>query len=237
MVLAIDSQRLIQAIVNAQLLESTEDHGRSHRSCVVTVSRSYGAGGERIARELAEALHLTYCDRKLVEAVAESAHVESYLFDQLDEKVRGLRTTWLESIITNKNELKDKYRKNLINVVLGMTRTGGVILGRGANFILGPQAFRVRIVGSPQQCAARVAACEHIDHAAALSKVINTNEQRREFVRMMYDRDISDACAYDLVINTEHLAPEGAVALITEAMVLAGFLASKEGRPLSGVRA
>ena len=59
-----------------------------------------------------------------------------------------MRSNWLELLFTDKPLQEQRYLQTLVDVVIGIYRNGGVIVGRGANFILdGTPALRVRIVG------------------------------------------------------------------------------------------
>ena len=69
------------------------------------------------------------------------------MLERLDERVDGLKGAWLRYLLTGESLFKDTYRRNLISVVLAIASHGGVILGRGANFILSHlPVLRVRIV-------------------------------------------------------------------------------------------
>jgi len=101
---------------------------------------------------------------------------------------------------------------------------GGVIIGRGANLILGPdRAFRVRIVGSPVKCAERVAEEENISFEEAKQKAHDVDQERAEYIKKLYDTDIDDPLSYDLVLNSDRYDRVQLVELILEAMQKSGY--------------
>ncbi|MEA3412605.1 MAG: cytidylate kinase-like family protein [Pseudomonadota bacterium] len=218
--MAIDSHGIIQALVNAELLFAHRRHRPADgRRCVVTVSRDCGSQGETVACGLAERLDLQCFDRVLVDDVAKAIGVEPYLLRQLDENVRGLRTSWLEKLLTSKSEFSEMYRKTLFNVILGIGRCGGVIVGRGANFILqGGDVFRVRIV-APFDIRARYYATQNdMSEQAARMRVKEIDEQRNGFTQSLFGKDINDPVAYDMILNSARLSPQSMVAIIAAAL-------------------
>jgi cytidylate kinase len=103
--------------------------------------------------------------------------------------------------------------------VLGISQTGGVILGRGANFILrDQQQFRLRVVGSLDVCAGRVAKRKGIDLVEARRRVAEVNSQRAAFVRDFLGADTTRPEAYDLVVNTDRLSVDAIVEMVMLAM-------------------
>ena len=195
-------------------------HGPEETPPLITLSRDYGGGGEKIADHLARALGVAVYDREILDAVSSNAGVDKYLLAQLDDKVGDLRDEWVLSLLTGQNLLADNYRRHLINVVLAISRHGGIIVGRGAHIILAQRrAFRLRIVGSVERCAVRLAAEGKIDIAEARRQIEYTNHQRSQFVWDHFRQRLNDPAAFDLILNTDRLeAPEQAAAWIAAAL-------------------
>jgi cytidylate kinase len=108
--------------------------------------------------------------------------------------------------------------------VFSISLRGGVIIGRGANLILGPErAFRVRIIGSPRKCAERVAERDNISQEKALQLVHDVDQERAEYIQKLYDTDIDDPLSYDLVLNSDRYDHVQLVELILVAMQEAGY--------------
>jgi len=181
-------------------------HGMEETPPLITLSRDYGSGGEKIADHLARSLGVAVYDREILDAVSNNAGVDKYLLAQLDDKVGDLRDEWALSLLTGQNLLADNYRRHLINVVLAISRHGGIIIGRGAHIILAQRhAFRLRIVGSVEQCALRLAAEGEIDIAEAQHQTAHMNHQRSQFVWDHFRQRLNDPAAFDLILNTDRL--------------------------------
>ncbi len=217
----LDPQKILQALVKAELTvkgKSKRRHG------VITVSRRLGSGGAAVARKLAEQLGLHYFDHDLLEAVAREAHVDSWALKRLDDEVRGMQSNWLRDLLGSEDVFKDAYHQALIAVILGIARTGGVIMGRGANLVLtGQPVFRLRIVGSLDPCAARVAQRESIDHSVARQRVLDSDARRAKFIRLLFGRDPEEASVYDLTINSDHVRKKAMVELALKAVKSGDF--------------
>jgi len=215
-----DPQLLIQSLIRAELLQEQRDNAADDRPpCTVTVSRQSGALGKEFVKTLAQRLNLPCYDKALVEAMARTAGVDLKIFSELDESVKALRSNWLELLFTDRPLHQQKYLQTLIDVVIGIYRNGGVILGRGANFILDEMpAFRLRIVGSLSLRARRYAAENNIDEQTAREKVRALDSDREAFVQQWFGRDPAEPVAYDLVMNSDHLDVETMVAMTVEGL-------------------
>ena len=128
------------------------------------------------------------------------------------------------AIFRHKSYPKERYLHHLVKVVLNISKKGGVIVGRGAHLILGPgKAFRIRIIGSRNVCARRVAERKEIDLKAASELVKKVNRRRADYLQQLYGKDINDCRNYDLVINSDRFDVESAVELILHSMRQAGY--------------
>jgi hypothetical protein len=214
-----DAYGIIQALVKAQLIDDTYERGEKLHP-VVALSRSYGSGGEEIGRALSKRLQVGYFDKEILNQIVSQSGGDKYLLEKLDETVKNRWDAWILSFLSGDNVLNENYERLLINVMLGMLDTGGVIMGRGAHLILAQhEIIRVRIIGSPEVCAKRVMENEGLTLAEARKKVDEMNHQRGKFVWDYWKHRLSDPTEFDLVINTDHFHDFTPVtALIIDAM-------------------
>lgn len=236
--MSVNNQKIIQSMINAQWLrehENAGNHEYADPGHIVTVSRQSGSFGEEIAQHIAKQLEVPYFDKQLVEEIAQSAGVDPDLFRQLEQKIHRMKPTWLETVFTDRPWLQAKYNKNLVNVLLGISRVGGVILGRGANYVLGHSAcFRLRIVAPHPIRVARLSDRFSLDSKAAEEMVNKTDMERANFVKSIYGGDIDNPANYDLTINTERFNAKAAAQLSLSAAKLGQFCArDKENSELS----
>lgn len=194
------------------------------QGCTVAVSRDCGAGGEEIGQLLADKLHVRFLDRELLDAVIAEGRSDKAAMERLDEHVHPIMSDWLYSLVTSQNSDREHYLRHLVKVVLKISETGGVILGRGAYLVLAHrrEVFRVRIIGSPEACAERIAQREHIGLHEARKRVERVNAERAAYIRTHFNKDPYDPTSWDLLINTDRMEFEPAAQVILTAMTAAG---------------
>lgn len=230
------AERLIEAIIASEVMEmqrrAAEEKEKLRKKTevyVVTVSRDFGSMGKRVAQLLADTLEVRCCDRHILQEVARRAQVDETLVSALDEHVSEISDHWWQHLLHKDTFSYEDYYRHLVKTVLSISRNGGVIVGRGANFILGPdRAFRIRITGSEEKCAERVASREQIDTRASTDLVREVNNERVQYIKKLYDADIKDVTGYDLIINSDHYDQEQMVEHILDAMKKAGYSLPEE---------
>lgn len=223
------AERLIEALIGvdqAQERKAVERRAELARkaSYVVTVSRGYGSPGGEVAQALADHLGVGASDREILEAVASRAAVDIELVTRLDETVQheGLKP-W-KSLFRSESLSEQRFHNHLVKVIMNISNKGGVIVGRGAHLILGPErAFRVRIVGSLGKCAERIASRELLDVDTARQRVLAVDRQRAEYLQRFYGVDSADCSIHDLVLNSDRFGIEQMVELILCGMRLSGY--------------
>jgi cytidylate kinase len=173
---------------------------------VITLSRDYGSGGDIIAERLCQCLDLPLYDQELFRRVTEKLRDDPATVRLLDEGLGRVKDLWIYRLFSGREVGFDAYRDTLIKVVLTLGRMGGVIIGRGAHVILADAcALRVRIAGSAEICARRMAKSGHGDEASELEKARDMNHRRGKFVWEMFKSRLSDAHQFDIVINTDRM--------------------------------
>ena len=222
-------ERLLDALIGievAQERKAAEEKAALARkaSYVVTVSRGYGSLGKIIAQALADRLGVRCCDRSILEGVAKHADVDVELVKRLDENIEPSVALPWTAFFKGKSFPKERYLHHLVKVVLNISEKGGVIVGRGAHLILGPdRAFRVRVTGSLEVCAQRVVERDQLDIEAARERVMTINRQRADYLQQLYGEGINDCSDYDLTINTDRFGVDSAIELILHSMQLADY--------------
>ncbi|GAB6053428.1 cytidylate kinase-like family protein [Magnetospira thiophila] len=210
-------QGVIQAMVRAQDLEPDADQGGKP---VITISRTMGSGGNEIANLLAKRLGVQHFGREVLDAIAKQTQVNPSLMNKLHESVASASDAWLYSVVFGKKVSRDDYQRHLVTATRALYKMGGVIVGRGGHIILaGRDVLRVRIIGSPEVCAKRIAVQEQKDYADALAMVKESNKKRSSFIKEQFSHKSDDPLDFDLVINTDHFASyEQVVDLLEQAV-------------------
>lgn len=240
-----NADRLIEALISTQMMEMHKQAAAKKQAqrqwaetYVVTVSRDFGSPGKAVAQLLADTLEVKSCDRFILQEVARRANVDEELVRALDKHVSNINGHWWQRL-QPKNALSyEDFYDYLVKTVLSISRTGGVIIGRGAHLILGAdKAFRVRITGSVEKCAETVASREGIKINDAIKRVREVNNERAEYIRMLYDTDINDPSTYDLILNSDRYDRVQMVELILYAMEMAGYKLPGDARESLAVMA
>ncbi len=233
-----NADRLIEALIATEMMEmqrqeadKKEKRRQKAKVQVVTVSRDFGSMGKLVAQLLADTLEVRCCDRYILQQVAQQAHVDEELVRVLDEHVSKINGHWWQHLLQKDAFSYEDYYHYLVKIVLSLSHSGSVIVGRGANLILSEnKAFRVRITGSVEQCAKRVASREQIDREESMELVHKVNKERAEYIQMLYDADINEPSAYDLVLNSDRYDRVQMVDLILDAMEKAGYKLPDDAR-------
>jgi cytidylate kinase len=98
----------------------------------------------------------------------------------------------------------DEIRNAFEAEVMGLAKAGGgVVLGRAAAVVLGPDlGFHVRLDGPPERRLAQGAAVEGISIDEARAHMQAADKARTSYVRRLYGVDPTAICHYHLVIDS-----------------------------------
>ena len=136
--------------------------------------------------------------------MARAAKVDKHLMEELDDKVRKDKSAWVRALFSNNTAYPASYRHHLVDVILGIAQSGGIIMGRGAHIILSDrQVFRVRVLADEERCAERIAEREAMSLESARVKIATINKERSEFLWKMFHVRHNDPSTFDVIINTD----------------------------------
>jgi cytidylate kinase len=195
-----------------RIAERKRLEGKHTQQPTVCISREYGARGAEMGRMVAERLGFRFYSQELIHSIAEEGHVRQQVVESLDERVQDGIAQWVANMIKRGVFAPSDYLRNLSKVVMTLARHGkGVIVGRGAHFILdGAATLRVRVIAPLEMRVARIAKRDSLSDADARAKIVRIDGERVAFNQQHYSRDIADPGNYDLVLNTGTLGVEGA---------------------------
>jgi cytidylate kinase len=200
---------------------------------VVSISRQVGTGGEEIAALVAQRLDFRYIDYQViqdaareagvsVETVSEAEHTPSLITRVLEALARNPSmpvAAWADPVPLATNPLftSADYRRFVEDVIRDVATQGQcVIVGHAAQVILRERldTLRVLVAGSTPYRVRRVMAGMAVDEKTAVKTVEKTDSERIEYFRRFYETGWLTASTYDLCINTDHINPEQATALV-----------------------
>src|SRR6185437_6397034 len=193
--------------------------GKATQQPMICLSRQYGARGAEMGRMVAEELGFRFYSQELIHDVAQEAHVREQLVESLDERVQDSISAWVSGLIKRGVFAPSDYLRNLSRVVLTLGRHGkGVIVGRGAHFLLDPHVtLRVRVISPLETRVARIAVRDDLTEGEARAKILRIDGERLAFNKQHYGADLGDPANYDLVLNAGTLGIEGAAELAVRA--------------------
>lgn len=213
---------------------------------VITIRGQLGSGAPQIAKACAEALHINYVDREIITRVAERLQrprqaviAKEILPTTLSKRIaKALAEDFTRagySITSGPGQdnpfLDDlHYIRGLKTVFRELARSDSIIInGRGSQFILKdyPNALHVLIVSPLEIRINRVMESLGLDEKAAQNRISRYDNSRKLFIKKYFKAELEDPMHYDLVINTDHVSYEAAVAMIIRAASLRGRKLSK----------
>lgn len=185
---------------------------------VITISRQHGSSGVEIAAEMAGRFGYTLLHRNVIDRMVESTGYSRRLLQVLDERGRSEVTSWFDSMLAMRYVDMDDYVCALLKTVYSIARLGGVVVvGRGANYIVGLEhGVHFRVVAPLEMRVRTVAERDGLDDKEARRRVETLDRSRSEFVRKVFGRSVDDPLGYDLVVNEAALRHEQIVELMVD---------------------
>lgn len=223
-------QQIVMAGIRNRLKATAPQPGRYLTSDGIAfgpyllISRECGAGGGLLAQEVGARLGWNTFDSKIVDEIAQVAHVHNRLVQTVDEHIHSAwEQTWRELLL---DDLPDKqYLHHLRQVVMTLGHQGNVVLvGRGAQYFLPAQGgLRVRLVAPLDVRVQRVTLLDHISPEQARAKIKKVDAERAAFIWKIFKKDVGSPLSHDVIINT------GEINIGTTAQIVLAMLQEKMG--------
>ena len=198
---------------------------------VVTISASYGAGGDLVGPAVAARLGLVFHDRAIPAQVAGRLGIPVAEAEANDETVaRGLWRVLaslgtmpdpMGGVVPVTEQLDERsFRLQTERVVREIADgQGGVVLGRAAALVVGdrPDALHVRLDG-PEERRLDAVVARTGRPREEMRRELRANDAAREgYVRRSYRVDATSPRIYHLVIDSTALPQQTVVDLVVEA--------------------
>lgn len=187
----------------------------------ITISRASGTGGSAFAKALVKEIEArdaggspwTVFDSELVQQMLLDADLPARLARYLPEDRIPAIVSAVGEILGLHPDLWTLVERTNKTVRRLAALGRAVIVGRGGNFATVGLAngLNIRLIGSPERRASRIAEARGCTFDDALASVRKVDIARRDYVLSAFGRDVDDATAYDLVLNTDSLSTQEAV--------------------------
>jgi cytidylate kinase len=190
--------------------------GISFGPCLL-VSRECASGGSQLAKLAGQQLGWNVFDSKIVNEIAEAAHVHRKLVQAVDEHTHSVwERTWRELLL---DEMPDRnYLRHLREVVMTLVHLGNVVIvGRGAQYFLPSRCgLRVRVVAPLDLRVQTLAIEENLSVEQARLRIKTADAERTGFIRNVFNQDATSALNHDIIINTGEISVESAAHIVVE---------------------
>ncbi|MBT9140175.1 MAG: Cytidylate kinase [Dehalococcoidia bacterium] len=177
---------------------------------VITISRQFGAGGELLAKKLANELNFRLIDRKAILVALTEMGLSPQLLKFDEQATKG------EDAEKRQRFYLTALHEHLLSLA---EKESYVLVGRGGQFLFRrrPDAFHVLVCAPFNQRVQWVHEIYNLEKSPASLLVREHDRRKRRYLRQVFDRAWLDPEAYDLVVNTKTLTPQGAAALVRQA--------------------
>ncbi|MBI9016994.1 MAG: cytidylate kinase-like family protein [Phycisphaerae bacterium] len=191
----------------------------------ITISREVGSGGAEVAKILSELMGWGHYDKKILDFMAENFGVHQDVLQTVDEKTRGWIQDTMSIFFSGKSSRhmdQYSYYKHLVEALLVIAKHGrAIIVGRGAGHVLPrKRGLSVRVTAPFELRSQRYARENNISSEKAIIEVKKADKEQQKFIKSFLYKDAFDAKYFDLVCNTEKLAPRAVAKLIWRAFDL-----------------
>ncbi|MBR3081437.1 MAG: cytidylate kinase-like family protein [Clostridiales bacterium] len=190
-------------------------------SKIITIGRSFGAGGKTIGRMVADHLSIPYYDSELLKETAKNCGLSEKYLASVDEKditdaALYMSVGFMTPTYTSVRQIAANAQREVIQKIA--SEGPCVIVGRRANEILKDKknVVSVFVTASVEYRTKRIMEREGIDEKSARKKVLRADKERAAYYNQFGGNNWGYASTYDLCINTETFGDEKAAELIVK---------------------
>ncbi|MBR1912393.1 MAG: MATE family efflux transporter [Treponema sp.] len=178
---------------------------------IISIGRSYGAGGRTIGRKIAKEFNIPYYDEALIEEAAQESGLSAMFLAFADEQPASNELSSIQKVA-------DEAQSAVIEKVAA--NGSCVIVGRRADQILKGKYPVIKIfITMPLEGRIKNICTRDSVTPAQAEKIIKTTDKKRaEYYNFTAPGKWGKADNYDLCIDTSKLGIDGSVRLITEAI-------------------
>lgn len=180
-------------------------------SKIITISREFGSGGREIGKRLADELGFAYYDREIITEIAkQTGMTEEYIKNISEKGVYPYAFQFAKSFA-----MYSSLQSNQTDVLVAQTKVlkeiaekgNCIIVGRGANIILkdyNPMNIFVYadMKSKINRCHKKSKEDEHLTYKEMERKIIQIDNGRKNYHKVISNLEWGDKRNYHLCINT-----------------------------------
>ena len=190
-------------------------------SKIITIGRSFGAGGKTIGKLVADKLNIPYYDSELLKETAKNCGLSEKYLESVDEKditdaALYMSVGFMTPAYTSVRQIAANAQSEVIEKIA--SEGPCVFVGRRANEILKDKGnvISVFVTASVEYRTKRIMEREGLDEKAARKKVLRVDKERAAYYNQFGGDEWGKASTYDLCLNTETFGDEKAAELIVK---------------------
>ena len=190
-------------------------------SKIITIGRSFGAGGKTIGRLVADQLNIPYYDSELLRETAKNCGLSEKYLESVDEKditdaALYMSVGFMTPAYTSVRQIAANAQSEVSEKIAAEGPC--VIVGRRANEILKDRKnlISVFVTASVEYRTKRIMEREDLNEKAARKKVLRIDKERAAYYNQFGGDNWGYAATYDLCINTETFGDEKAAEMIVK---------------------
>lgn len=180
---------------------------------IITISRGTLSGGRSTAECLAETLGYPCIGREILQ---EAATILGVPLEDLSGRLEAP-----PSLFARLTQERKRYLLAVQTALAEYSVTGELVYhGLAGQFLLRdlPGVLAVRLVAPIEMRIETMTSAHHrMSRKAAEEFIQNVDEERRRWVKMMYNADVEDSSLYDMTVNLESISLDTACVVIAEA--------------------
>lgn len=194
---------------------------------LITISREYGAGGSELAALLGERLGWRVLDHELIHELATRLHLDEADVAALSEHAPSFLDRLASSAVVTAPESAyhaapwstdaDRLAAATRDVLLEEARRPPlIVVGHGGNCLFRDRddVLRVRVAAPADVRIRRIIERSGIAPQQAAADVRHRDADRQHYLQRYYHTSVTDACAYDLQLNTGTIPLASAAELV-----------------------
>ncbi len=188
------------------------------KQVIVSISREFCSGGHIIGESIAKTLGLGFCDRNILDEIAQRNNIRIEYLEKYDEKPRNLILSRRVGAFSNSiediiSEMQFEYLRDK-----ALNGESFVIVGRCADSVLRNYKCLIPIFVMGDEEAKIAEACRryNISREEAINKIRRHDRTRKQYHNRYSERKWGDSRYYDMCVNSSKLGIEETATLLTE---------------------
>lgn len=191
-------------------------------STVITIGRSYGAGGRTVGKLISEKLNIPFFDKNIMVMAAKQSGMPMKYLSSADEKNEVF---WDQIYGLDKLEtLHSMAQKAQTETITAIANNGGcIIVGRRADQILRGRdnLIRVFITASLENRVKRIVERDGLSAEKAKARIRKVDKERADYYNSLSGYGWGEAGSYDLCVDTDLVGLDGTVEMILKMVSIA----------------